>query len=201
MPKDNQMTGSTSESGETSLSDRSHEVADEVRQAALQRVESARASAQSAKDNAAERVRKIGATVRKVGEHLRVEDQRYIADKANDASQRLDSFASYLSSAELGTMLRDTGSLARRNPGWFFGGAFVLGLAAGRFLKGGSAGAGSYSYDEPTTGVTRRPRAAGSYPNAEAEPSQRSSTRSYERPAGQNAVGQRTDAPRTGANR
>jgi hypothetical protein len=200
MPRDNDTTASTSEGGQTSLANRSHEVADEVRQATLERVESARASAQSAKDNAAERVRKFGATVRKVGEHLRVEDQRFIADKANDASQRLDNFASYLSSAELGTMLRDTGSLARGNPGWFFGGAFVVGLAAGRFLKG-SAGAGAYSNDEPTTGVTRRPREAGSYPKADAEQSQRSSTRSYDRPASQTAAGQRTDAPRTGANR
>jgi len=200
MPRDNETTSNTSEGGQANLANRSHEVADEVRQATLQRVESVRASAQSAKDDAAERVRKFGATVRKVGEHLRVEDQRYIADKASDASQRLDNFASYLSSAEFGTMLRDTGGLARRNPGWFFGGAFVVGLAAGRFLKG-SAGAGGGSYEESTTGVTRRPREAGSYPKAEADPSQRGSTRSYERPASQTATSQRTDAPRTGANR
>lgn len=199
MTKENETTSNTSSQGsQTSLANRTHEVADEMRQATLQRVESMRASAQTAKDNAAERVRGFGSTVRKVGEHLRVEDQHYIADKANDASQRLDNFASYLSSAEIATMLRDTSSLARRNPGWFFGGAFVVGLAAGRFLKGASGG-GTFA-EEPTTGVTRK-REAGSYPKLEADSSARGSTRGYERPASQTAASQRTDAPRGGASR
>lgn len=141
-------------SSQGTLANRAHEVADEARQATLDRVEAARARAQAAKDEAAEGVRKIGATVRKVGEHLRVEDQHYIGGKANDLSQRLDDVASYLSSAELATLARDTRMLARRSPGWFYGGAFVLGLAAGRFLKGG---ADATSYREPARGGQPRP--------------------------------------------
>jgi hypothetical protein len=143
---------------QASLTSRSHEVADEVRQATVGRMESARESALSAKRNAAERVRKLGATVRKVGEHLRVEDQRYIAEKANDASQKLDNFAGYLNSAELSTVLRDTSAVARRNPALFFGGAFILGIAAGRFLKRDGENRGYQS--EPTSGIQPRPKSS-----------------------------------------
>jgi len=123
---------------QATLANRAHEAADGARQVALDRVQAARASAQEAKERAAEKLRKLGGTVRKVGEHLRVEEQYYVAERANDVSQRLDNVATYLSSAELATLLNDTRTVARRNPGWFFGGAFVLGLAAGRFLKGGA---------------------------------------------------------------
>jgi hypothetical protein len=130
------------------LSNKTHEVAEQVRQVALDRVDSMRQSTQSAKEQAAERIRKLGATVRKVGEHLRVEDQHYVAEKASDASQRLENFANYVSSAELGALVRDTSALARKSPTVFFGGAFVIGLAAGRFLKStGSNGSTTESTD------------------------------------------------------
>lgn len=122
------------------VSNKPHEVAEQVKQATLERVEAVRDSTRSAKEQAAERVRKFGSAVRKVGEHLRVEDQGYAAQKAVDASQQLDKFANYLSSAQLGTLLRDTSELARNNSAAFLGGAFVVGLAAGRFLKTGANG-------------------------------------------------------------
>jgi hypothetical protein len=120
------------------LPKKTHEVAEQVKEVALDRMDSVRQSTQSAKQNAAERVRKLGQTVRKVGEHLRVEDQHYIAQKASDASQRLEDFASYVSEAEIGALIRDTGDLARKSPVVFFGSAFAIGLAAGRFLRTGT---------------------------------------------------------------
>jgi hypothetical protein len=120
------------------LSGKSHEVAEQAKQAALERVDSVRQSTQSAKEMAAERLRKLSGTMRKLGEHLRIEDQTYVADRAAKTSERLDGFASYLSSADLSTLMRDTGALARSQPAAFFGGAFLIGLAAGRVLKAGS---------------------------------------------------------------
>ncbi|HKU40875.1 MAG TPA: hypothetical protein VJR89_22090 [Polyangiales bacterium] len=140
----------------TSLSGKTHEVAEQAKQAALERVDAVRQTTQTAREQTAERVRKLGAAVRKVGEHLRVEDQHYIADRANDASQRLENFASYINDAEIATLLRDTGELARRKPSVFFGSAFVLGLAAGRFLRSGSS-------------TTARPAASQSMPEAGAQ--------------------------------
>jgi hypothetical protein len=143
------------------ISNKTHEVADQVKQAALERVQSVRDRTQSAKQQAAERVRKLGSTVRKVGEHLRVEDQRYVAQKASDASQQLDKLADYLSSAQIGTMLRDTGELARANQAVFLGSAFVVGLAAGRFLKTGSSTATPDTSSPRGPELTRREGLAG----------------------------------------
>jgi hypothetical protein len=133
---------------EGGLSSKTHEVAEQAKQAALERVDAVRQTTQSARDQAAERVRKVGAAVRKVGEHLRVEDQHYIADKATDASQRLETFANYLNNTEISGLLRDTGMLARKSPSVFFGSAFLVGLATGRLLRGGSAMAAGGSSQE-----------------------------------------------------
>jgi hypothetical protein len=120
------------------LSGKSHEVAEQAKQVALERVDSVRQSTQSAKEIAAERLRKLSGTVRKLGEHLRIEDQTYVADRAARTSERLESFASYLTSSDVSTLVRDTGALARSQPAAFFGSAFLIGLAAGRVLKAGS---------------------------------------------------------------
>lgn len=159
MAKDNEnqsTSGDTNQArGSASLATRTHEVADEVRQATLERVGSVRDSALTAKRNAAERVRKLGATVRKIGEHLRIEDQRYIAERANGLSESLDDFAGYLNASNFSKLVRDTSAVARRSPTLFFGGAFVVGLAAGRFLK--DDGADPSADTEPTSGVQRLP--------------------------------------------
>lgn len=130
------------------LANKTHEAAEQVRQTALERVESVRQSSQTAKERTAERVRKLSSTVRKVGEHMRIEDQHYIADKAGQAGERLESIAEYLNSADVSTILKDTGTWARGNPAAFYGSAFIVGLAAGRFLKAGSP---SSSASSPVT--------------------------------------------------
>jgi hypothetical protein len=156
-PTAKSVRGRGEDSGESSgIADKTHEAAEQVRDAALSRVESVRKTAVSAKEGAAERVRALGATVRKVGEHLRVEDQNYIADKAGDMSRRLDDVASYISSAEVGTLVRDAEDVAREKPMVFYGGALLVGLAAGRFLKVTGASLTSSSQVQST-----RTRAAG----------------------------------------
>ena len=145
--------GSVDREQANTLSSKSHEVAEQARQVAMERVDSVRQSTQSAKQQAADKIRKFGATIRKVGEHLRVEDQTYIAQKAANASERLDTFADYVKSAEISTLARDTRTLARTSPAVFFGSAAVLGLVAGRFLKAVSdVGVGA-----DTEGSSRKP--------------------------------------------
>lgn len=94
-----------------------------------------RESVESAKARAAERVRKLGQAVHKIGEHMRVEDQQYIADQANRASKHIEALASYVDDAELGSLVDDGEAIIRKRPSLVLGGAFLLGLAAGRFFK------------------------------------------------------------------
>ena len=145
----------TGERDAGTLSSKSHEVAAHARQIAIERVDSVRQSTQSAKQQAADKIRKVGATIRKVGEHMRVEDQTYIAQKAATASERLDSFADYVDAAEISTLVSDTRSLARTSPAVFFGSAAVLGLVAGRFLKVVSEGSVATDDSSHTQGRSR----------------------------------------------
>jgi hypothetical protein len=125
-----------------SVSAKTQEAAEQVKHVALERAEQLRKSAQSVKTQAAERMRKFGSAVRWVGESLRHEDEAFVARYADTASQRIEDLASYIDSVSPQDMVDDVHAYARHKPVWFFGGALLLGLGAGRFLKS-SAPAGS----------------------------------------------------------
>jgi len=120
--------------------ERIEQAAKQVKAATEERVDAAKQRAHAAKERAADRVRKLSSAVRKIGEHMRIEDQEYIATRAVDASDRLDAVASYISDAELATLLQDAEGFARRKPAVVFGGTFLLGFAAARLLKSGGEG-------------------------------------------------------------
>jgi hypothetical protein len=153
---------------ETSAVAKVHDVAEQARSAATERADFLREQTDSVKAKTAERVRKLGHAVRKIGEHMRIEEQVYIAEQATEASQRLDSVATYIDDAELGTLIRDAEDLARRNPVWVLGGTFLAGLAAGRILK-----APSEQHAEP---VRRQPALPERTTSAEAPRNRQSSS-------------------------
>jgi len=114
---------------------KSHEAATRVKDVALSRVDEAKSAADTAKHRASERVRAFGAAVRSLGHHLRAGDERVIANYAERASERIETIASFIETAEPQSLVRQGEDLARRNPLAFFGGSFVIGLTLGRFLK------------------------------------------------------------------
>jgi len=117
--------------------ERIEQAAKQVRAATEERVDAAQQRAHAAKERAAERVRKLSSAVRKIGEHMRIEEQEYIAGRAAEASDRLDAVANYISEAELSTLVHDAESIARTRPAVVLGGTFLLGFAAARLLKSG----------------------------------------------------------------
>jgi len=125
----------------TKLADKAEQAVAQVKSAAIDRVQSAREQAQSGVDQGrgqvADRIRHVSSALRSAGDNLRNDDE-FIARYVSAASERIDSIASYVSSADPKTLMRDVEGLARQRPAWFFGGAFLLGLAAGRFLKSSS---------------------------------------------------------------
>jgi len=130
--------------GSKNLTDRAERAAEQAKSAAIDRVQSVRDQAQSGLDKGrsqvVEHIRHVSSALKSAGDELRKEDEtiaRYIAA----AGERAESVASYVSSAEPRQLLRDAEDLARRKPAWFFGGAFLLGLAGGRFLKASRQGA------------------------------------------------------------
>lgn len=61
--------------------------------------------------------------------------QESLAGAARRAADTIDSFSQVLEQRDLSDALASAQDYARRQPALFFGGAFLLGLAAARFLK------------------------------------------------------------------
>jgi hypothetical protein len=144
---------------------KTQEAAEQVKHVAHERVEQIRKGADSLKTQAVERVRKFASAVRWVGESLRHEDEAFVARYADTASSSIDQLATYLDSADPEDLVHDAHDFALRRPSWFFGGALLVGLGAGRFLKssgsGGSDGGGrsraAAGPESPSAKASRKP--------------------------------------------
>jgi hypothetical protein len=132
------------ERGGSGLASKTHEAAEQVKGAVSGQLEQAKQRAESAKGQAAERVRRVALELRHVGETLQTDDE-FAARLAQRASGTIDRVAGYISSADVRQLRSDAENFARTRPAVFFGGAFLLGLAAGRFFKssGGQSNGGS----------------------------------------------------------
>ena len=84
------------------------------------------------------RVRSLSRALRGAGEMLQEDD---IAGHAlHYAGDRVERVASYVSELSPDRVADDLRGVARTNPLWFFGGAFALGLALGRFARSSGEG-------------------------------------------------------------
>jgi hypothetical protein len=105
-----------------------------------------------------------------VSDSLRDEDP-FTSELAERASRGVEGVAQYVSSTSAQSLIRDTEQLARRQPALFFGGAFLLGLAAGRFIKASSPQSSferpRYDEDEGGPLARRQDRESGFFPPAE----------------------------------
>jgi hypothetical protein len=87
--------------------------------------------------------------------------QEPLARVARRAAERIESFSNSLEGRDLTDALESAQDYARRQPALFYGGAFLLGLAAARFLKASSErhrhGMGDY---DPSFPVASGPRSS-----------------------------------------
>lgn len=136
-------TGSESagsgEPGLSGLGAKSHDAAEQLKHEIVDQAMHVRERAESVKEDTAERIRRVASQVRSAGETLRPNDS-FAASLAERASQSMEGIARYVASADARSFVQDAEQLARRQPAAFFGGAFLLGLAAGRFLKSSGGG-------------------------------------------------------------
>lgn len=108
-----------------------------------------------------ERFRDVSEVLDSAGRKLGDDDM--VADGLHYVSGKIERVASYIESAEPSQLVDDVRDAVRERPAWFFGGAFVLGLALGRFAKS-TAEASLDSIedeDEGAQGNVRRQRATG----------------------------------------
>lgn len=77
----------------------------------------------------------LAEAVRQTGQTLRDQEQDGIAHYAERAADQIDRVVQYVDSRDVSELLNEAEMFARRHPEAFLGGAFMLGLVAGRFLK------------------------------------------------------------------
>lgn len=141
---------STKEQTNPSTSSDISGVTDSAKQAASQAKETASHVLDQAKDQAASRVDQerqtlasgLGAVAQafnSMGNRLRNQDEGPVAQYAAEMGQamggQVERLAKYLQGRNLQELVTDVESFAQRSPAVFLGSAFVLGLAASRFLK------------------------------------------------------------------
>lgn len=87
------------------------------------------------KDQASEALRATSKAVEEMGHRLEQEGQGTVAQFATMAAQQVNQFSEFLGSRDIEDLFRELERTARRQPAYFLGGAFVLGLLGARFLK------------------------------------------------------------------
>lgn len=92
------------------------------------------------KANLAQGLGNVAETIRQVGENLRESTgDNNVASTAvkygDSLANQVEQFSDYLEKNNISDLLHEIKHFARRNPAYFIGGAFVLGLLGARFLK------------------------------------------------------------------
>lgn len=87
------------------------------------------------KDRAAEAINQIAGALRQTGDELLAKDMPAVNDYLGRFAGQVEGVSSYLQKKRLDDVARDLEGLARREPVLFVGGAFLVGLLGGRFLR------------------------------------------------------------------
>ena len=134
------VAGTTGATGATGV------VKDEVqRLAAEARQETSRVASQ-ARDQAtelasrataqtAQRLNSLATALRQAAQQLETDDAAGFGRYAGMAADQVQKASGYLEGKDLGELVRDTQTFARRHPDLFLGGAFVAGVMLARFIK------------------------------------------------------------------
>ena len=92
------------------------------------------------------------------GDALQNNDQDAFARYANTAANQLDEFVEAVRDRSVGELFDEAERFARRDPGLFVGGAFLLGIFGARFLKASAtAGPNAESRSSGTGGSRSMP--------------------------------------------
>lgn len=115
------------------------------------------------------RVRSLSRALRGAGEML--EENDLAGNALQYASDKVETVAGYVAELSPDRVVEDLRGVARTHPLWFFGGAFVLGLAVGRFAR--SSGEGvveAFEPEEPPSSGTTRARRSPAQTAGEPQP-------------------------------
>lgn len=134
------VSGTTGTTGATGV------VKDEVQRLAAEAREETSRVASQARDQAtelasrataqtAQRLNSLASALRQAAQQLETDDAAGFGRYAGMAADQVQKASGYLEGKDLGQLVRDTQTFARRHPDLFLGGAFVAGVMLARFIK------------------------------------------------------------------
>lgn len=133
--------GTTSSGGEDAEQnkDTAKEVGDRVRQKAGEATEKAKEQGRSflndQKERVASEISAYSEAARKAADRLEAESDTNLSGYVSSAADHLDRLGKRIEERSLDGLVDDVEDMARQRPEVFYGGMFVAGLAAARFLK------------------------------------------------------------------
>jgi hypothetical protein len=124
-------------------------------------VESVQRTRQRAAAEIADQRALLSGRIRGVGEALKAGAEQLDRDEGvaalfDSASARVERIASYVDEASAQAVASDLSRLARTSPAWFYGGAFLAGLALGRFARASGRSVESEGITDEGADVRRR---------------------------------------------
>ena len=137
--------GSTETTGEHPLATAGQEATQDAGRLAERAADIGFDRADQGRQQVADSVERVAGSIRRVSDELR-SDEPGVADAATTAAEQAERVARYLRDTDARQLVRSVEDVARRQPILFVGGAFLLGLAASRFLKAAGGDTGSDRY-------------------------------------------------------
>lgn len=127
------------------LAEASHEAGETAGHLAERAADVGLQQADRAREQTASGLNRLADSVRRVSTDMESE-QPGIANLASTAAEQTERMASFLRETDARQLIHSVEDVARRQPLLFVGGAFLLGVAASRFIK--AAGGGSQGRDQ-----------------------------------------------------
>lgn len=121
------------------------QVQDKAKEATAQVQTRAKDITEERKSQAAGEVAKVAQAVRTTSREMRNQDQENVAHYTEIVADQIEQVSHYLDERDINHLLNDAADFARRRPEIFLGGAFMVGLALGRFLTSSSGQAHHYA--------------------------------------------------------
>jgi hypothetical protein len=139
---DDPMTGSATAEPTHPLAEAGKEATQNVGQLAGRAADLGIQQADRGRTQAAEGIDQVAQTIRRVSTDMQTE-QPTIANAAMTAADQAERVAQYLRQTDARQIISGVEDVARRQPILFIGGAFLVGIAASRFIKAAGGGQGT----------------------------------------------------------
>ena len=127
---------------------------DQVKEKATTKIEDQKATLAQGLGSVADTIRQVGGNLRNTAGESEVASTA--ARYGDSLAGQVEQFSNYLEKHNVSDLLREVERFARRNPAYFIGGAFALGLLGARFLKSSNPNQALMPYEGGNSGMTGR---------------------------------------------